>query len=223
MRRVVSAILKIDITTTEGDIHASGAALTAGKTLSLDSAKDILLDAGVSKDHSDGKNSGYGVEVGVGASVGAQTGVYAYVGVQASHGKSLSDSTTYDNTHLTADTINLKANDNITLSGADARANTINADAGENLTIQSLQDQEKSTRKKGTGYFLSRRMANRNCHSNKGFLKHLEIVEDRKRMKMYKKVACPLFLFFFCPLFLFPFSMGMMQKHKFPIKMVKRW
>jgi len=47
---------------------------------------------------------------------------------------------------------------------------------------------KKGTGKKGTGYFLSRRMANRNCHSNKGFLKHLEIVEDRERMNMHEKM-----------------------------------
>lgn len=135
----------VTLTTTEGDIHATGAAITAGQTLSLDSAKDIILDAAENIDHSDGKNSAYGAEVGVGVSVGAKTGVYAYVGVQASHGKSLSDSTTYNNTHLTADTINLKANDNLTLAGADARANTINADAGKVLTIESLQDTAKST------------------------------------------------------------------------------
>jgi len=65
---------------------------------------------------------------------------------------------------------------------------------GLEASLDTLKkDPQVSERKKGTGYFLSRRMANRNCHSNKGFLKHLEIVEDHKRMKMYKKVACPLF------------------------------
>jgi len=48
---------------------------------------------------------------------------------------------------------------------------------------KNTQTPSGTKEKKGTGYFLSRRMANRNCHSNKGFLKHLEIVEDRKRMK----------------------------------------
>jgi filamentous hemagglutinin len=99
----------INLTSTEGDIHATGANLTATKALSLDSADKIILDAGESTTHADGKRSGYGVEVGVGVSVGAQTGVYAYASAQASKGNSKSDSTTYNNTHLAADTINLKS------------------------------------------------------------------------------------------------------------------
>ena len=130
----------VTLTTTEGDIHATGANITAGNTLSLDSAKNIILDASEDKNHFDSKRSASGIEVGVGVSVGAQTGVYAYVAVQASKGETESDSLAYNNTHLSADTINITSKEDTTLRGADARGNTINADIGGNLNIESLQD-----------------------------------------------------------------------------------
>ena len=74
-----------------------------------DSAKDIVLEAGKSQYSSDGKSSNVGAEVGVGVSVGAQTGVYVYGQVSAGSSKSSSDATYYENTHLAADTINLKS------------------------------------------------------------------------------------------------------------------
>ena len=130
----------INLTSTEGDIHGVQATLAAGKTLSLDSANNILLEAGKSTTHSDGKNSSWGVEVGVGFQVGAQTGAYAYAAANMAKGKYETDSTTYGNTHLTGETINIKSKGDTTLKGADATANTINADIGGKLAIESLQD-----------------------------------------------------------------------------------
>ena len=143
----ISAGNNVNITSTEGDITATGANIKAGDTLSLDSARDIILQAATNEDNFRAKRSNYGLEVGVGVSVGAQTGIYVYVALQAGKGKTEYDATTHDNTHLSADTINLTSKEDTTLKGAVAQANTINADVGGDLTIESLQDEIRSVDK----------------------------------------------------------------------------
>ncbi|WCE06374.1 hemagglutinin repeat-containing protein [Pseudoxanthomonas sp. JBR18] len=137
----------VSLTSTQGDIHVVQGNLRAGDALSLDSAADLLLEAGQS--HSSVKDSGSskGFEVGVGVAVGAQTGVYAYVQASASSHRSDSDSTTYQNTNLAGQTINLSSQGDTTLRGAAAQANTINVNTGGDLTIESLQDQVQSQSK----------------------------------------------------------------------------
>jgi filamentous hemagglutinin len=111
----------VTLTSTAGDIHATGATLSAGKTLSLDSARDIVLDASQSTAHGDGKNHSAGVEVGVGFQAGAQgTGVYAYASANVGNGHNKSDSTTNNNTQLKADTLNIASKGDTTLRGATA-------------------------------------------------------------------------------------------------------
>ena len=136
----ISGGRNVTLTSTEGDIHAVQASIKAGDTLTLDSADDILLEAGRSQYSSEGASSNVGAEVGVGVSVGAQTGVYAYAQVSAGSSRSQSDATYYGNTHLAGDTITLRSQGDTTLRGADARANTINAEVGGALTIESVQD-----------------------------------------------------------------------------------
>ncbi|WP_429001567.1 hemagglutinin repeat-containing protein, partial [Xanthomonas arboricola] len=64
----------VRLKTTEGDLHIVQGNLKAGDTLSLDSARDLVLEAGNSSNTEQSKGSNAGFEVGVGASVGAQTG-----------------------------------------------------------------------------------------------------------------------------------------------------
>jgi filamentous hemagglutinin len=133
----------VNLTASAGDLHATGATLGAGKTLTLDAARNIVLDASQSTYHADGKNSSAGVEVGVGYSVGAQTGVYAYVAANVGQGHSNSDGTTNNNTQLKADTINIGSKGDTTLKGAVATANAVNVDVGGKLAIESVQDTSK--------------------------------------------------------------------------------
>ena len=130
----------VSLTSTEGDIKATGSSITADKTLTLNSAKDILLDAGQSTAHSVGNNRSAGLEVGVGYSIGAQTGVYAYVAANVGRGDYNNDATINSNTHLSGDTITLKSQGDTTLKGADVKADTINADIKGKLAIESVQD-----------------------------------------------------------------------------------
>ena len=135
----------IHLTSTDGNIHAQQTDMMAGDTIALNSAKDILLDAGQSTEHTDGQHSNYGAEIGVGVTVGAQTGVYAYAQASAGKGSYNTDTVTNSNTHLTADKIQINSQGDTTLKGAIATANSISTDVGGKLTIESLQNTGKQT------------------------------------------------------------------------------
>ncbi|WOE32000.1 MULTISPECIES: hemagglutinin repeat-containing protein [unclassified Acinetobacter] len=130
----------INLTSTEGDIHLKNTQVNAKDTISLDSAKNILLESGQSTENADGKNSNMGASVGVGVSVGAQTGVYVYAEAGYGKGSNHLEKTTHQNTTLNADQIKITSKGDTTLKGAQATANRIDADIGKNLNIISQQD-----------------------------------------------------------------------------------
>ncbi|MBB4595163.1 adhesin HecA-like repeat protein [Xanthomonas arboricola] len=130
----------VSLKTTEGDLHIVQGNLKAGDTLSLDSARDLVLEAGNSSNTEQSKGSNAGFEVGVGASVGAQTGVYAYVQASAGSHKSNVDGSTWQNTQLASQNLVLKSEGDTTLRGAVAKADRIDAQVGGDLTIESMQD-----------------------------------------------------------------------------------
>lgn len=130
----------VNLTSTQGDIHVMQGNLSAGKTLSLDSAGDILLEAGQAHVADRSKSSNAGAEVGVGVSVGAQTGVYVYAEASVGSSKANAESSTWQNTTLTGKNISMKAEGDTTLRGATATADRIDVKTGGTLTIESLQD-----------------------------------------------------------------------------------
>ncbi|WP_407465323.1 hemagglutinin repeat-containing protein [Xanthomonas campestris] len=130
----------VSLKTTEGDLRIVQGNLKAGDTLSLDSARDLVLEAGNSSNTEQSKGSNAGFEVGVGASVGAQTGVYAYVQASAGSHKSNVDGSTWQNTQLAGQNIVLKSEGDTTLRGAVVKGDRIDAQIGGDLTIESLQD-----------------------------------------------------------------------------------
>ncbi|MFL3630280.1 hemagglutinin repeat-containing protein [Xanthomonas campestris] len=130
----------VSLKTTEGDLHIVQGNLKAGDTLSLDSARDLVLEAGNSSNTEQSKGSNAGFEVGVGASVGAQTGVYAYVQASAGSHKSNVDGSTWQNTQLAGQNIVLTSEGDTTLRGAVVKGDRIDAQIGGDLTIESLQD-----------------------------------------------------------------------------------
>ncbi|OOW71314.1 hypothetical protein Xmar_18150 [Xanthomonas axonopodis pv. martyniicola] len=126
--------------TTEGDLHIVQGNIKAGDTLSLDAARDLVLEAGNSSNAEQSKGRNAGFEVGVGASVGAQTGVYAYVQASAGSHKSNVDGSTWQNTQLAGQNIVLTSEGDTTLRGAVVKGDRIDVQTGGDLTIESLQD-----------------------------------------------------------------------------------
>ena len=137
----------VNLTSTSGDIHVVQGNLSAGNTLALDSAGDILLEAGKAHLQDKSKSNNAGAEVGVGVSVGAQTGVYVYAEASVGSSKSNSDSSTWQNTTLAGKNISLKAEGDTTLRGATATADRIDVKTGGTLAIESLQDVAESMSK----------------------------------------------------------------------------
>ncbi|HDS1524668.1 TPA: hemagglutinin repeat-containing protein [Stenotrophomonas maltophilia] len=137
----------VNLTSTQGDIHVVQGNLSAGNTLSLDSAGDILLEAGKAHVADRSKSSNAGAEVGVGVAVGAQTGVYVYAEASVGSSKSNAESSTWQNTTLTGKNISMKAEGDTTLRGATATADRIDVKTGGTLTIESLQDVAESMSK----------------------------------------------------------------------------
>jgi filamentous hemagglutinin len=125
----------INLTSTEGDIHLKNTQVNAKDTISLDSAKDILLESGQSTENADGKNSNMGASVGVGVSVGAQTGVYAYAEVGYGKGSNHVDATTHQNTTLNADQIKITSKGDTTLKAAIAMTNSIHCIKQEHFKV----------------------------------------------------------------------------------------
>ncbi|MHA3062074.1 hemagglutinin repeat-containing protein, partial [Acinetobacter sp. ANC 4636] len=130
----------INLTSTEGNIHLQNTQVTAKDTISLDSAKDILLESGQSQQKADGKNSNAGLSVGYGASFGAQTGVYFYAEAGYGQGSNHTDNNIHSNTTLQSDQLKIKSLGDTTLAGAQASANRIDADIGGKLSVISQQD-----------------------------------------------------------------------------------
>ena len=142
----------INIRSREGDITVQGSNITAGDTIRLDSARDILLQSAQDSQHQDGKNRNAGVQVGVGVSVGAQTGVYIYAEAAYGKGKNRTDSQTHQNTLLQSDKLQLSSKGNTVLNGAQAHAKRIDADVGGTLHIESPQDTvEQESKQSGGG------------------------------------------------------------------------
>lgn len=137
----------VNLTSTAGDIHVVQGKLSAGNTLSLDSAADILLEAGKAHVADRSKSSNAGAEVGVGVAVGAQTGVYVYAEASVGSSKSNAESSTWQNTTLTGNNISMKAEGDTTLRGATATADRIDVKTGGTLSIESLQDVAESMSK----------------------------------------------------------------------------
>ena len=130
----------IRLSSSEGDIHLQNTHMSATDTIALNSARDILLEAGHNRQQADGKNSSMGVSVGVGASIGAKTGFYIYGDIGVSSGKNHLDAQTHSQTTLQSDKLQLTSKRDTTLLGAQATANRIDADIGGKLSIISPQD-----------------------------------------------------------------------------------
>ena len=141
----------LSLTSREGDIRLQNTQAKAGDTLSLDSARDIILEAGGNRQRADGKNSHLGVSGGVGVSLGAQTGFYAYVEVGGGKGENHLDAQSHGQTRLQAKHLAINSQRNTTLSGARAEAERIDAHVGGRLHVESLQDQLEQSSKQSQG------------------------------------------------------------------------
>lgn len=135
----------------EGDIRLQNTRAKAGDSLTLDSARDIILEAGHHRERAEGKNSHAGLSVGVGVSVGAQTGFYAYAEAGGGKGEHRLDARSHGHTELQAERLTLNSRRDTILAGARAQAERIDADIGGKLHIESLQEHSEQHSKQSQG------------------------------------------------------------------------
>ena len=138
----------------EGNIIVQGSQLDAGNQVLLNAAQDInlLASADTTSNRSSHSSSSTSAGIGIGAS-----GINLNLDAHRAQGHGNGDSTTYNNTQLTAgNEITLNSGGDTTLQGAVVSAPQITANIGGNLTIESLQDTAtQSERHSSSGGSLS--------------------------------------------------------------------
>ena len=143
----------IALTARETDIHLQAAKLQA-ENVSLDAARDVLLEAGANTSSLHTDNSSSSASVGVTIGIGQQSGISIQLGMQNAKGKANGSETVYDNTLITAtDTLKIKSGNDTTLKGAQLAANHVTLDVGRNLTIETLQNRSQYETEQTSGGF----------------------------------------------------------------------
>ena len=123
-----------DITIQGSDIKAGGqASLKADDQVSIVAAQNTTSESSSSKNSSG--SVGVGFNLGAG---GAQMGIT--VSASTGKGQGAGNSTTYTNSHVTADKVQIESGGDTTLKGGVVSAEQVTAKVGGNLTIESLQD-----------------------------------------------------------------------------------
>ncbi|PKO42237.1 MAG: hypothetical protein CVU29_12005, partial [Betaproteobacteria bacterium HGW-Betaproteobacteria-22] len=148
----------VTIKATQDNINVTGSQVEADKNLTLEAAKNINLVASADTESNQSKNKSSSTSIGVSVGVGAGgAGFSVDLAASRGKGKANSDSTTYNNTHVTAgETLILNSGDNTNLIGANAAGKKIIANIGGDLNIQSLQDVATSQAKQSnTGISIS--------------------------------------------------------------------
>ncbi len=124
----------------DGVISAIAAKLEA-KDISLDAQKDIDLEAGWNRSHSEMRRSETGASVGVKYDIGgAQSGLSVEASAQhQSQRQESNQATAVDTTLHASNSVTLKAHDSTILRGAEVRGRRVDVKTGQ-LTITSLQN-----------------------------------------------------------------------------------
>jgi len=132
-------------TAQSGDISITGSQLKAGGDLSLDAARDLLLQSAQNTQSTDSKNSSSGGSAGVG--IGAGSGGYGIsvsASVNGAKGSENGNGLTHSETTLDAGSqLSLTSGRDTTLTGAQAGGDSVKVDAGRNLTLTSEQDSDR--------------------------------------------------------------------------------
>ena len=147
-----------------GDIHISavgagqasnltlqGQNVQAGGQVALSADHQVNLLASQDTASQQSSNNASGGAVGVTFSAGGnQNGFSFQLSANKALGKADGDSTIYNNTHVSGDSVSIKSGDDTTLKGAVITAREVSADVGGNLRIESLQDQAVYTDKQSS-------------------------------------------------------------------------
>ncbi|WP_236657742.1 hemagglutinin repeat-containing protein [Limnohabitans sp. TS-CS-82] len=142
----------------EGNLTIQGSNVSAAKDVNLSATQDvnILASADTESNRNSNKSSSTSVGVSVGIGPGG-AGLSLDIAASRGKGQANSDSTTYNNSHVSAgNTVNITSGANTNLKGGNVKANQVKAEVGGNLNLESLQDTATSqASQKSTGIALS--------------------------------------------------------------------
>jgi filamentous hemagglutinin len=142
----------------EGNLTMQGSNVSAAKDVSLSATKNVNILASADTESNRSSNSSSSTSVGLSVGIG-QGGAGLSLDIAASRGKGQanSDSTTYNNSHITGGnqvTITSGADTNVV--GGNIKATQVTANVGGNLNVESLQDKAVSqASQKTTGIAMS--------------------------------------------------------------------
>ena len=115
-------------------------------TLKADDQVNLVAAQNTTQESSNSKNSsgsiGVGFQLGAG---GAQAGVT--VSASAGKGQGAGNSTTYTNSQVAGNTVNIESGGDTTIKGGVVKADQVTANVGGNLSIESLQDKSQYNEK----------------------------------------------------------------------------
>jgi filamentous hemagglutinin len=135
----------------DSNLTLQGQNVQAGGQVALSADHQVNLLASQDTASQQSSNNSSGGAVGVTFSAGGnQNGFSFQLSANKALGKADGDSTTYNNTHVTGDSVSIKSGDDTTLKGAVVTAREVSADVGGNLLIESQQDQAVYTDKQSS-------------------------------------------------------------------------
>ncbi len=143
----------------DGNLTVQGSKVSAGKDVSLSATKDVNILASADTESNRSSNSSSSTSVGVSVGVDGKGGAGLSLDIAASRGKGRanSDSTTYNNSHVSAgNAVNISSGADTNVVGGNIKATQVTADVGGNLNVESLQDKATSqANQKTTGIAVS--------------------------------------------------------------------
>ena len=131
---------------TQADLTVQGGSVQAAQVVALKAAQSINLTASASNESNRSSNSSSAASLGVSVGIGeGSAGFSADVAASRGKGQANADSTTYNNSHISAgQQLTLDSGSDTTLRGATVSAPQVVANVGRNLNLESLQDTASS-------------------------------------------------------------------------------
>ncbi len=148
----VNAGGNVNISATGGDSESNltvqGSDVKAGNVATLQADNQVNLLAAANTNRQTNSQNSSSASVGIGFSLGGQSnGFTINASASKAQGNGNGSETTYSNTHVAANQVDIKSGGDTTLKGATVNASTVKADVGTNpsgsggnLKIESLQD-----------------------------------------------------------------------------------
>lgn len=128
----------------DSTLDVIGSDIQSGGKVGLKADGAVNLEAAKNTAEQHGTNSGSSASIGVGFSFGgSQNGVTVNASASTSRGNSNGSGTSYTNTHVSGQQVDIQSGGDTNLKGAVVSANKVTGQIGGNLNIESLQDTSK--------------------------------------------------------------------------------